>query len=228
MTNEELEALCKEHAPEQKPYAQVVERVISALRNHDPTLAEQILSSSALLVPKRSMVLEILAPVLRAVGEEWQRGRITVWQEHLLSTLIRNTAGALPQAAQNGDAMLFATPPFELHEFGITLAAILASAHGWRTANLGTGVPAKEIVHAVRRLKPKIVVVGMTMHSIPKASAMEYAQALERDLPVRLDVWLGGTLGAHIAKRTGSSRVHAVATLEEFDRRCRSAVTARV
>lgn len=218
MTNEQLEALCKQDKPEQTPYAQVVERVISALREHDPTLAEQILSSSALLVPTRSLILDILAPILRAVGDEWERGRISVWQEHLLSTLIRNTVAALPRAPQNGDAMLFATPPFELHGFGITLAAILASSHGWRSANLGTAVPAEELVHAARRLKPKIVVVGMLLRSVSKASALEYVRTLERELPPKVDVWLGGTLGAQIAKRTDSPRIRAVPTLEEFER----------
>lgn len=218
MTNEELEALCNERKPEQTPYAQVVDRVISALQNHDPSLAEQILSSSALLVPTRSLILDIIAPILRAVGEEWERGRITIWQEHLLSTLIRNTAGALPRGAQNGDAMLFTTPPLEPHGFGTMLAAILASSHGWRAANLGTGVPVDELVHAARRLKPKIVVVGMTLRSISKASALEYAQTLARSLPPKVDVWLGGTLAAQIAKQTASTRVRAVPTLEEFER----------
>lgn len=217
MSNEELEALAGQNGSSSAPYADVVERVIGALHSHDPQLAEQVLSSAALLVPARTLVLDILAPVLRSIGAQWENGRVAVWQEHLLSILIRNTAGAMRRSTLSGHPIVFATPPFDLHEFGITLAALLASTHGRRTINLGTGVPPDQLVQAVNRLNARAAVVGMTSHSIPVASAIEYVERIDRDAPPNVGIWLGGALGVEVAQRLDLPRVRGIPTLEAFD-----------
>ncbi|HET7813809.1 MAG TPA: MerR family transcriptional regulator [Candidatus Baltobacteraceae bacterium] len=217
MSNGELESLADEREPAGERYGDVAERVIAALENHEAQVAEQVLASAALLVPARSLVLDILAPVLRAVGERWESGRIAVWQEHLLSTIVRNTAGAVSRSAQTGDPILFATPPFELHEFGIALAAMLAASHGRRAINLGTAVPAGELVQAAKRLSARAIVIGMTKKTISAASAIEYVEAIDRGVPAETTILLGGTLGSQVAEHLRSGRVRATPTLEAFD-----------
>lgn len=222
LSNEQLESLADDREQPVTEYASVAERIVAALGDHDPQLAEQILASAALLVPVRSLVLEVLAPVLRTVGDRWESGHIAVWQEHLLSTLIRNTAGAIGRSAQAGDPFVFATPPFDLHEFGIALAALLAASHGKRAVNLGTGVPPGELVQATNRLGARAAVIGMTRNSIPVASAIEYVEAVAGGVHRDVPVWLGGTLGAQVAQQLGSARVRSVPTLEAFEEAARS------
>jgi hypothetical protein len=60
----------------------------------------------------------------------------------------------------------------------------------------------------------------MTQASTPEALASEYANALDAQLPARVDIWLGGALGARIAPLIASKRVRSVATLEAFERLC--------
>ena len=224
MSNEELEALATSNEREaETPYRAVVDRLLAALHQHDAEGAEQILASAALLLPPRALALEVIAPVLRETGSQWEAGRISVWQEHLLSSLVRATALAVPRLRRNGPVMLLATPPFDLHEFGIALAAMLAASHGARTYNLGPTVPVDELADAARRLHARVVVVGMTRRAIPAASAVEYAAALDERLPPDVEIWLGGTLGADAASAVASSRVRAVPTLEEFERMLASA-----
>ena len=136
---------------------------MEALHAHDAALAEQLLVYAGLVVPRRELVLNVLAPLLRLVGDEWEHGRLGVWQEHLLSALVLKTLGTSPRATEGGASILFATPPFEQHEFGILLAEILAASYGSTTYNLGTGVPLEALLEAALRLKPAIIVVGMTL-----------------------------------------------------------------
>ena len=221
MSNAQLEALADQHPREENGmHGAVVERVLEAMHGNDARLAEQILASAALLLPTRVLVLNVLAPVLREVGARWEHGRIAVWQEHLISMLIRTTAAALPRIASDGAPLLLATPPFDAHEFGVSLAAILASSRGRTAYNLGSRVPPEEVADAARRLKSAAVVIGMTQASTPETLALEYADALDAQLPAGMDIWLGGTLGARIAPLIASKRVRGVATLEDFERLC--------
>ena len=223
MSNEQIEQLLShDRRTEQALHGGVVERVMAALCDHDAGLVEQLLASAALLIPTRELVLNVLAPLLRDIGERWAHGRVKLWQEHLLSTLIRKTAEALSRPASAGAPLIFATPPFEMHEFGIMLAAMLAAAQGYVTYNLGTGVPSEEIASAARRLKAAVVVVGLTRGSTSIDAALEFTVALDAALVPAINLWLGGTLGAEVAPLADSPRVRAVASLEEFDRLCRA------
>lgn len=222
LSDEDLERLAAASQRDDASIPQAAaERIFAALRSGDPAAIEQALSAASMALDARVLALEVLAPVLRRTGESWEEGRLSVWQEHLLSWLVRNLTGSLmrtlPRKLQG--ALLFATPPFEAHEFGIGIAALLAAAHGRPTQNLGINVPAAELLHAARRLRPVCVVLGMAHNAQMKEYAVKYVAQLNRELPAKTALWLGGALGVEIAEEVASARVTGVATLEEFDRR---------
>lgn len=216
MPNEELEALLETPPAHSDGHGAAVDRVMGAVKAGDAELAQQILASAALLLSPPQLVLDVLAPVLREAGLQWEAGRVGVWQEHLLSTLVRNTAAAVPRSTLPGTALLFATPPFELHEFGITLASILAGAYGHKTHNLGPNVPVDELAAAARRLLPSVVVMGMTRASAPIDEAVAYVSKLDEKLPASVQIWIGGPPSTQVAAAVNSPRVLPVVTLEEF------------
>ena len=152
--------------------------------------------------------------------------RLGVWQEHLLSALILKTLGPFPRATRDGAAMLFATPPFEQHEFGILLAEILAASYGSSTYNLGTGVPLPELLEAALRLKPAVVVVGMTLRDGAQEHAAAFAAGLDAALPLGTHIYFGGSCGVDTAAAIGSKRIAGVSSLEEFNRICSLATAA--
>jgi DNA-binding transcriptional MerR regulator/methylmalonyl-CoA mutase cobalamin-binding subunit len=224
MTDEELAKLLQRDArPEDASPLGFVRRIMDSLHEHDAAMAEHLLIYAGTIVPRRELVLDVLAPLLREVGEEWERGTISVWQEHLLSALVLKTTGSLSRIATGEGPILFATPPFEQHEFGILLAEMLAASYGTPTCNLGTGVPLDEIVAAVARLKPAAVVVGMTLCEIAPESALQFAEGLDAELPSDVLIYLGGSIGAWTAGLLPSERVRPLATLEEFNQICSAA-----
>lgn len=219
LSDEQLEELLDRKPVESGGNLEVVARLLDAMHAHDLATASQILRVAALLIPVRELVLEILAPALREVGRQWEHGDLAIWQEHFLSNEVLGIAGPLQQLAP-GPRVLFATPPFERHSFGIGLAALLAAARGVAACNLGVMVPAAQVIAAARQLHAAAAVIGMTHEALPKEDAIEYVRQLDAGLPAGVDLVLGGTAGARVAASAASPRVRSIATLEEFDALC--------
>jgi cobalamin-dependent methionine synthase I len=110
--------------------------------------------------------------------------------------------------------MVLATPAGERHEFGLLLAALLASAHGWRVVFLGGDVPAAEIALAVTLTKARVLALSLATGHI---GINDELAALSRLVPVSTRVWIGGAGAAkHIELITRANWI-LVHTLEELD-----------
>jgi DNA-binding transcriptional MerR regulator/methylmalonyl-CoA mutase cobalamin-binding subunit len=217
LQDEEIRALIGGLDERQQSAGRTVELLIEAVRAGEAARASQILTAAASLVPPRELVLEILAPALRRIGDEWACGRAAVWQEHLLSDLVRNAIGS-PDAAGTARPILFVTPPFEPHSFGTALAAMLAGAQGVRAIDLGTRVPASEAVAAAAAMRASVVVAGISGAPSRPAQARTYCEELAAGLPDDVEVWAGGPLGTRAATELRNPRVTPVESLEAFDR----------
>lgn len=221
LSDAQLEKLIDRKPTEAGANAAVIARLFGAIHANELASASSILRAAALLIPTRELVLEILAPALREVGRQWEDGELAVWQEHFLSHQVQCVSLPLQSAAGAGkSSVVLATPPFERHSFGIGLAALLASARGLSTCNLGVTVPAADLIAAARKVHAAAVVVGLTQEALPELEAVGYVRELHAGLPPSVDVLLGGVAGVRIAALVPSKRVRGVATLEEFDGLC--------
>jgi DNA-binding transcriptional MerR regulator/methylmalonyl-CoA mutase cobalamin-binding subunit len=196
--------------------ARLMEKIVRAIEKSDAVAAGRAVAAAVRLLPTRELVLTVLAPALRRIGEAWACGQASLWQEHLLSTLVRD-ATELSALAPSAPAMVFVTPPFESHGFGNVFAAMLASARGVRAVNLGIQVPAAEAAAAVAALKADLLVCSM----LGAAGSPSLARAYVREVASMLDrnamVVLAGSLGVQTASRLDSPGVRAAETLDEFD-----------
>jgi DNA-binding transcriptional MerR regulator/methylmalonyl-CoA mutase cobalamin-binding subunit len=196
--------------------SRLVEKIVRAIGQSDAVAAERAVAAAVRSLPPRALVLTVLAPALRRIGEAWACGRASLWQEHMLSNLVRDATE--PAAPAPGAApVVFVTPPFEAHGFGNVFAAVLASARGARAVNLGTHVPASESAAAVAALKAELLVCSMLGAAGSQAQADAYVTEVAALSAPNVTVLLGGPLGIATAEQFGSSHVRAVGTLEEFD-----------
>jgi methanogenic corrinoid protein MtbC1 len=192
----------------------VVEAILSAIREYDAPRARRTIRNASLLVEPRELILNVFVPLLDEVGRLWSDGEVTVWQEHLLSDLVASAMGTLGKTMDGNrrDAFLFATPPGELHAFGIAFAAMLAASERFSVDNLGPNIPAAEVVHAAARLRTRCVVVGGPRTRQAAKAAAVFLQELERDLPPSVELWIGGPAD-FVAT---SARTQHVPTLSDF------------
>lgn len=179
-----------ETSPTLEPYLEAIERL-------DMPRAEAILARASQLLGPRQVVLELVLPLLRAVGDRWHAGDMSVAQEHAVSaqvrahlaTLIRTTV--LPAGAPR---MVFATPPGHRHEMGAQMAAVLAAARGVSPVYLGPDVPFEELRVACERSRASVLVLSMLAEKSDDLERRRELRGLET-LAKDVEVWVGAPPG---------------------------------
>ena len=166
----------------------------AAVHEYDAAGIEQEIARLAAVLRPLDLLRNVLMPVLVQAGDDWQRGRAGIAQEHLLSSTIRNILGSFLRLYPHPVAparLLFATPSGERHEIGTLGAAMLAASSGLGVAYLGPDLPAREIVDSVKPAGAQVLVLGLTTAS--KGKKMERdIRAIVRDLPGDVELWAGG------------------------------------
>ena len=120
---------------------------------------DQLIASLSLETFLRTVVL----PLLQEIGEGWERGEITIAQEHFASNLIRGRLLALGRGWGRGTGRhaLLAAPSGEQHDLGLVVLALMLRDYGWRVTFLGADAPISTITDTARRLAPEVVVLAL-------------------------------------------------------------------
>jgi DNA-binding transcriptional MerR regulator/methylmalonyl-CoA mutase cobalamin-binding subunit len=193
--------------------------VMQAIEAFDFAQANALLGRLAALLPARELLSQVVLPLMREVGDRWHDGTLTIAQEHMVSSSLRNLLGglirlntpSLPQAR-----ILFATPAGEMHEFGILAAAMLAASSGFEAVYLGPNLPAREIIAASERTNPLAIVVAIKTSSSTEEVIKELKLVASKR-PMNTELWIGGGETGQILPALRGSRVVALQNFEEFE-----------
>ena len=143
---------------------------------------------------------DVVLPVLREIGEKWERGELTVAQEHFASNLVRARLMAVGRGWGRGTGRhaLLAAPAGEQHDLGLVVLALVLRDRGWRVTFLGADTPVDTIVDTSRRVAPEVIVLAVLKDPALGASALS-------ELSRRVRVVIAGS-GAEpsIAKALGA------------------------
>jgi MerR family transcriptional regulator, light-induced transcriptional regulator len=139
----------------------------------------------------------VVLPLLRELGAGWERGEITVAQEHFASNLLRGRLLGLARGWDRGSGprAVLACPPGERHDLGLVIFGLALRDLGWRITFLGADTPPETIIETVRRLEPQALVFAVADRE-RLGGVVETADALE-DAPT--SVWVGGAGAADVA-----------------------------
>ena len=133
----------------------------AALEAFDEPYAQAVLDSLLSLTMLDSLLTEVVLPYLHELGERWERGEITVAQEHFASAVLRGRLLGLARGWGRGfgpQAML-ACLPGEQHDLGLIAFGLALRARGWRIAYLGGDLPIDSVISAARAVDPAFVVL---------------------------------------------------------------------
>ena len=94
----------------------------------------------------------------------WERGEISVAQEHFASNLLRGRLLGLARGWDRGAGprAVLACPPGERHDLGLVIFGLALRELGWRITFLGADTPPDTVVETVRRLEPEALVLAVT------------------------------------------------------------------
>ncbi len=196
LSTAELERLLAE-AGEQTParqHASLIERALAAAQAYRPEVCDETLGLVMATLSPNDAVRYVFSPVLRAAGERWGKGELSVGQEHLLSAcmerLLMSTINVYQKVA-SGPRVVYGTLSGERHGLGALMAALLAVAQGMRCCHLGIDLPPHELAEAVQ--KSASVALGLSLVSVSNVKD-PLLQLIELDalVPAGIELWLGG------------------------------------
>lgn len=152
---------------------------------------------------------DLLGPAMAAVGDKWERGEISVGQEHLATSVVLRIIGRLgPRFARKGrskGAVIVTTPPGERHVIPSLMLSDMLRGAGFEVIDLGADVPVDALADIVERVDSLIAVcVSGTRANLDRAMRRT-VKAIRRAAPDAA-VFVGGraVAGATHAESLGA------------------------
>lgn len=193
------------HASAALDSAPSVERVVAAARLPVAALDAPALDAQLRRVIARegmSWFLDPFVPAfMRAVGDAWVAGELTIAEEHLASRVVKGLiletvrTASMPAGAPR---VLVATPSGDLHAVGAAMVAATATIEGWAVTYLGVDVPAADIVRAAASSGARVVALS-AVYSGDTPRLVAELRAVRDQLPASVPLVLGGAAAAAAA-----------------------------
>jgi len=167
-----------------------------ALRVGDPHIAAGVIDDAVGSgLSSVEIQTRVIAPAMHWIGRLWERGGLTIAQEHLATAvshhvLTRLYRGLLRSAPRPGDAAVVAAVHGEHHVLGLRMVADVCEGAGFNVRFLGADVPASSLEAWVVEHRPSLVALGVTMPL--SAAALERQLRALRDLDPKIRLVIGG------------------------------------
>lgn len=220
LPDDELKRLSEKHHSENStaltpdPYENVRHRFLDAISRHDVTSADDEIHRAAMLSSPRSVVKNVISPLLNEIDGRMALQDFDMAQVHIANHLIRNLVSSLFRLFphdETAETIVFATNVGERHELELLIGALIAATRGWRVVYLGVDVPAREIISAVKQTKARVLALNIIN---PDGVSREELQTIEQDIPATARVWVGGAEATRSQEQVGLSNW---VTFRDFD-----------
>jgi DNA-binding transcriptional MerR regulator len=174
-----------------------IDSLAAALASFDDGAAHAAFDALLAQLSIDTLLRNVIVPYLHELGERWERGEVTIAQEHFASTLLR---GRLLGLARDwgrgiGPVAVLACAPGEQHDLGLLAFGLALRARGWRIIYLGADTPITSVADTARSCHPAFVVVSAVNPRTFRRHAAELQQ-LSRD--TRLCLGGAGAGGTHL------------------------------
>lgn len=138
------------------------ERLRLALEGFEEAEANTLLDEALAGLTVETVADHIVLPAMRAIGERWQSGEVSVAQEHFATGVVRGRMLSVARnwGAGSGPRALLACPPGEDHDLGLVVFGVVLRARGWRITYLGPDTPIETIAETAKQLRPDAIVIA--------------------------------------------------------------------
>jgi DNA-binding transcriptional MerR regulator len=160
-----------------------------ALDRFDEPGAQVVLDRLLAITTLDTLLREVVLPYLRELGDRWERGDISVAQEHFASGVLRGRMLSLARGwgLGVGPKAVLACLPGEQHDLGLIAFGLALRSRGWRIVYLGPDAPLDTVEEASCDLQPSLGVLHAVSHARVKPVAAQV-----RELARRHRVAVGG------------------------------------
>lgn len=143
---------------------EIAAQLTRALEDFDEAGGNRALDAALASFSLDSVIGGLLVPYLHELGERWERGEVTIAQEHFASNVIRARLLALGRdwGSGYGPRALLACPGGELHDLGLLLFGLALGRRGWRITFLGADTPLSTILWTATQVNPDAIVIAIS------------------------------------------------------------------
>jgi methanogenic corrinoid protein MtbC1 len=111
--------------------------------------------------------LHIIQPVMYEIGMLWERGTISVAQEHLASAIVGRVMASTSMLEVSPEKdmakVVITSAPNEFHEIGAWMISDILEHEGWKVRYLGANTPTNDLLELLRSFQPKVLALSVTM-----------------------------------------------------------------
>jgi MerR family transcriptional regulator, light-induced transcriptional regulator len=134
----------------------------AALEAFDEPAAQAVLDKLLAVATLDALLSEVVVPYLHDVGDRWQRGDLSIAQEHFASNVLRGRLLGMARGWGRGEGprALLACPAGERHDLGLIVFGLALRERGWRIHYLGPDSPVESVAEAAQRTAPAVVVLS--------------------------------------------------------------------
>lgn len=137
---------------------------IATLLTEGDLEAVRMLDRLAAVVAIEDLVTDVVAPIMREIGDRWARGVTNVAEEHAASALVATWLGGQarvsPPALRPG-TVLTAAPEGERHELGLVMFGLFLRRQGVRVLHAGADLPASDLAALAGSRSPRCVCLAV-------------------------------------------------------------------
>jgi methanogenic corrinoid protein MtbC1 len=195
--------------------------ILRALDDGDPGEIGMRLDQAFALLGVDDTLSSVLQPLLEEVGDRWERGELTVAEEHLVSEAVRSRLGHLLADSGGGvrGVAILACAPGERHELGLMMAALALRRDGWKIVYLGADTPLADAFDMAEKLSANVLGISVAMEAHGSALTEEIGKT---DPPAGLQLVVGGAGASRALARqlgaayAGTGLVDAVSTVRSL------------
>lgn len=122
-----------------------------------------------------TLIEKIFIPILVRVGKGWEEGKITVAQEHIITSIIDKLIDYLSEIQDIEKSInktaVFMVPGGEEHTLILKMAAEYFKSSGWNIRFIGSSVPINDLIGIIEEVKAEVLVISaLSNDSINSAS----------------------------------------------------------
>lgn len=148
--------------------------LMKAGRTSDMSAAERIISEAESTGCRAvDVLIAIVAPMLCQIGEEWERGVLTVAEEHRFTAFCARLCelvgrwGAVSTSTESGEAqrtkILAMNADGNRHTLGARILALWLSSHGQPAELVAPSCGLEEKVDLVRQFQPRLLMISIAL-----------------------------------------------------------------
>ncbi|MBK1856423.1 MerR family transcriptional regulator [Verrucomicrobiaceae bacterium 5K15] len=173
-----------------------------AIRDYDQESLEKVFDEATLSLGYSGLLEFVIIPTINRVGDDWNKGILTVAGEHASTSFIKDYLAHSVRAFnldENAPVLVVTTPAGQIHDLGASIGACLARMHGWKTINLGASLPAGEIASALVHAKATALLLSI-VYPIDDPMLAGELHTLRKLTPDHLPILVGGNSLDNYAK----------------------------